>query len=322
MHARRGGRQEPEGKAMARWRLPTGAQWTISCRAHRATITELGGGLREYTLDGQPVVEGYGEQSLPSKGAGQVLAPWPNRIGGGRYTFMGSEYQLPLSEPPRGNAIHGLVRWVSWHRVDQTPESVTVAATLPPSPGYPFPLELSTTWSVGDRGLRAEHAVVNLGGQPAPFGLGVHPYLSAGSADLDGLVLHLPVTERLTTDDRLLPAGRESVAGTPWDFSTPRPIAGAELDSAFTGLTRDAEGIARTRLLQPDGSGTELWQDHNFGWLQAYNGAGPSGAAGRALAIEPMTCPPDAFRSGEDLITLPPGGRWTASWGITPIQPT
>ncbi len=36
-----------------------------------------------------------------------------------------------------------------------------------------------------------------------------------------------------------------------------------------------------------------------------------------ALAVEPMSCPPDAFRSGTDLVALHPGGRWTGSWGIT-----
>jgi aldose 1-epimerase len=306
---------------MARWPLPSGAQWTISRRAHRATIVELGGGLREYTVDGSPVVAGYGERALASKGAGQVLAPWPNRLRDGRYRHNGVLHQLALSEPDKGNAIHGLVRWTSWHRVDQTPESVTVATTLPPHPGYPFPLEFAITWSVGEQGLRADHTVVNLGNQPAPFGLGIHPYLGAGDADLDDHVLHLPVTDRLTVDHRLLPQGREPVAGTPSDFRTPRPIGDTALDDCFTGLDRDDHGLARTRLTAPDGVGAELWQDRSFRWVQLFNGVGPSGQPGKALAVEPMTCPPDALRSGEDLIVLQPGDRWTGSWGITPIRP-
>ena len=40
--------------------------------------------------------------------------------------------------------------------------------------------------------------------------------------------------------------------------------------------------------------------------------------ARRSLAVEPMTCPPDAFRSGEDLIRLEPGGSFTSTWGIRP----
>jgi aldose 1-epimerase len=306
---------------MARWPLPSGAQWTISSRGHRATIVELGGGLREYTVGGSPVVTGYSERALASKGVGQVLAPWPNRIGDGTYTHLGNDYELALSEPDKRNAIHGLVRWAAWHRADQTPESVTVTTTLPPHPGYPFPLELAITWSVGERGLRADHAVVNLGGQPAPFGLGIHPYLGAGNADLDDHVLHVPVTDRLITDDRLLPTGREPVAGTSYDFREPAPIGAVDLDDCFTGLTRDDHGIARTRLTAPSGEGAELWQDRSFGWIQLFNGVGPSGERGKALAVEPMTCPPDAFRSGEDLIVLQPGDRWTGSWGITPIHP-
>jgi galactose mutarotase-like enzyme len=38
----------------------------------------------------------------------------------------------------------------------------------------------------------------------------------------------------------------------------------------------------------------------------------------RALAIEPMTCPPNAFRSGEALVTLEPGESHTAAWGLQP----
>ncbi|MDQ1654887.1 MAG: aldose 1-epimerase [Cryptosporangiaceae bacterium] len=306
---------------MARWKLPSGAQWTINHRDQHATIVELGGGLREYTVAGQPVAEGYDEHELAGKAAGQVLAPWPNRTGDGQYTVRGETRQLAINEPGKRNAIHGLVRWLSWHRADQTPESVTVAVTLPPSPAYPYPLELAITWSVGEQGLRAEHTVVNLGNQPAPFGLGVHPYLAAGTADPDELVLHAPVTEMLTTDDRSLPVGREPVAGTPFDFASPRAIAGTAFDTTFRGLERDGHGIYRTTVTRPDGSGAELWQDRSFGWVQLYNGTGPSGQPG-SVAVEPMTCPPDALRSGEDLIALQPGDRWTGSWGITPIRPS
>jgi aldose 1-epimerase len=293
----------------ARWSAPSGAQWTIRCRAHQATVVEVGGGLREYTVDGEHVVEPYAADAVCAKAAGQILAPWPNRIGGGQYTFGGETHQLPINEVARGNATHGLSRWQSWHRVDQTPESVTLSCIVAPQPGYPHPIELVVRWSVGDEGLRAEHTAVNLGTRPAPFGLGAHPYLRVGPA----ATLELPGTEALSVDSAMLPTGRAPVAGTDLDFTTARPIAGASLDTAFTGLVRDEHGIARTRL-----TGVELWQDRSFGWVQVYNGVGPTGAA-EAVAVEPMTCPPDAFRSGDDLLILDPGARWSGSWGITPL---
>src|SRR3712207_4471121 len=96
----------------------SGTQWTIEAGGHRAVIVEVGGGLRTYTVDGEDIVDGYGPDELAPASAGQVLAPWPNRIRDGRYTFGGEEHQLALSEAPRHNAIHGLVSWVRW-RLDR-----------------------------------------------------------------------------------------------------------------------------------------------------------------------------------------------------------
>lgn len=309
-----------EGERMAsRWSAPSGAQWTISAGAHRATVVEVGGGLREYTVGGVPMVDPYPETSVCPRSAGQLLAPWPNRLGGGRYSFDGVAYQLPITEVTRGNASHGLARWVAWQRVEQTPESIELACVLPPQPGYPFALGLTTRWSVGPAGLRADHTAVNLGAGPAPFGFGAHPYLRVGDSQLDDLVLHLPASERLTVDQRLLPTGREPVAGTPHDFVEPARIGTVEVDTTFTGLERDADGVARIRLTAASGSGVELWQGATFGWVQVYSGIGPSGSLRHTLAVEPMTCPPDAFNSGVSLVTLQPGDRWTGSWGITPL---
>ena len=303
----------------ARWSTPSGAQWVIGAGPHQATVVEVGGGIREYTVGGVAVVDPYPADAVCPRSAGQQLAPWPNRLRDGKYTVGDTAYQLPISEPARFNASHGLVRWSSWQRVEQTPESIEVSYVLPPQLGYPFALGLSTRWSVGADGLRADHTVVNLGVSPAPFGFGTHPYLRVADVAVDDLVLHLPATERLIVDDRMLPIDREQLAGTPYDFQTPRPIGDLELDTTFGGLTRDDDGLARVRLSAADGRAVEVWQDAAFDWVQLYSGVGPSGAARHTLAIEPMSCPPDAFRSGEGLIMLAPGDRWVGSWGITPL---
>ena len=92
------------------------------------------------------------------------------------------------------------------------------------------------------------------------------------------------------------------------------------LDTGFTGLRRDADGRARVELDHPDGAGgVTLWADERFGYVMVYTGDTLDADHRRtALAVEPMTCPPDAFRSGTDLVVLRPGARWTGSWGITP----
>lgn len=302
------------------WSAASGAQWTIGSGAHRATLVEVGGGLREYTVAGVPMIDPYPAESICPKSAGQVLAPWPNRIRDGQYSFGGAEHQLPINEVPRHNAMHGLARWLSWHRVEQTPESLELTCMLPPQPGYPYALCLTTRWTVSDAGLRADHTAANVGTKPAPFGLGAHPYLRVDGADHSDLRLRLPASERLVTDDRMLPTGREELPGTDFDFTEPRAVGDLNLDTPFTGLSRDADGLARARLTDGAGDGVELWQDSAFGWVQVYSGAGPSGRRRGSLAIEPMTCPPDAFRSGESLTVLAPGERWSGSWGIAPLR--
>jgi aldose 1-epimerase len=216
--------------------------------------------------------------------------------------------------------MHGLVRWLSWHRVEQTPESLELTCMLPPQPGYPYALCLTTRWTVSGAGLRADQTAANVGSEPAPFGLGAHPYLRVGDALVDDLVLRLPAAERLTTDDRMLPTGRKPLAGTDFDFTAPRPVGDLECDLPMTGLARDEAGLAHTRLTDRAGQGVELWQDAAFGWIQAYTGIGPSGRRRGSLAIEPMTCPPNAFQSGESLTVLAPGERWSGSWGIAPVR--
>jgi aldose 1-epimerase len=299
------------------WTTPTGTLWTIRRGSQRATLVELGGGILDYTVGGVPFVDTY-PLDAPIKSAGRVLVPWPNRLGNGLYTWNGATQQVPVNEVgPRNNAIHGLSRWLPFRPVKQSGSSITLAALLAPSQGYPFPLEIVTRWSLTANGLRVDHTVTNLGPVAAPFGLGAHPYLRIGDALVNDCVLSLTVTDRLTVDDRLLPTGKVPVAGTPYDFSTPHAVGSLDLDTAFTGFARGTDGLARTRLTAPDGHGLEVWQDPTFGWTQLYTGLGPAGRPRGTLAIEPMTCPPDAFRSGENLITLAPHGRFTGSWGVS-----
>jgi aldose 1-epimerase len=299
------------------WTTPTGTLWTIRRGNQQATLVELGGGILDYTVGGVPFIDTYPLET-PIKSAGRVLVPWPNRLGNGLYTWNGVALQAPINEVgPRNNAIHGLSRWLPFQPVRRSTSSITLAALLAPSQGYPFPLEIITRWSLTADGLRVDHTVTNLGPVAAPFGLGGHPYFRIGDALVNDCVLSLPVTDRLLVDDRLLPTGRTPVAGTVYDFNTPHAVGTLDLDTAFTGFARGADGLARTRLTAPDGHGFELWQDAKFGWVQLFTGLGPAGRPRGTLAVEPMTCPPDAFRSGEDLRTLAPHGSFAGTWGVT-----
>ncbi len=298
----------------------SGTQWTIEADGHRAVLVEVGGGLRSYTVDGRELLDGYGEDEISPASAGQILAPWPSRIRDGQYTFDGHAYQLPLTEPKRRTAIHGLVGWGRWQMVSESPSSVTLAYELPATPGYPWPLLMRSTWTVSADGLRAEHTATNLDTRPAPFGFSVHPYLRLPGVATDDVHLRVPARSRVLFDGRLLPIGAVKLAGTGYDFVESRRVGEQILDTTFGDIEKAADGSSSVTLAAPDGSPSlDIWADGTFNWWQVFSADTLGGERRRrSIAVEPMTCPPDAFRSGRDLITLEPGQTWTGVWGIRP----
>jgi len=299
----------------------TGTQFQIAAGDYSAVATELGAGLRELRHRGRPLIAGFEADELPPGAAGQLLLPWPNRIDGGRYQVAGTGHQLDLSEPAAGNAIHGLTRWSAWSPARHDPDAVTLRLDLLGRGGYPFRLDLAAEYRLsGEAGLTVSVTARNAGTRPAPYGTGSHPYLTAGAPAVDGCELTLPVTRWLPVDQRGIPSGPErDVAGTQLDFRAARPVGTVTLDHAFTGLERDEAGLAWARLTS-DGAGAALWAGPGYRWLQVFTGdtLGP-GHRRRAVAVEPMTCPPNAFASGTDLLTLEPGETVTHQWGVRVI---
>ncbi len=301
----------------------TGAQFLISAGDYSATVTELGAGLREFRHRDRPVIAEYGPDELPPGAAGQLLAPWPNRIDGGRYAMDGTTYQLDLSEPAHGNAIHGLTRWASWQEAGHEASAVRLRHMLYGRPGYPFCLELTADYRLtADGGLQLSVTAGNAGSRPAPYGTGSHPYLTTGAAVIDECELLLPANSWQRADDRGIPQGQpEDVAGTPYDFRQARLLAGARLDHAFTGLTPGPDGRAWAELSGADAR-IGFWAGQGHCWLQVFTGDTLDPAhRRRAIAIEPMTCPPNSFVTGTDLLILQPGDSITHEWGVCVRQP-
>jgi len=296
----------------------SGEQIELVLGDQRAMVVEVGGGLRTYSVAGADVVDGYAADQMCPSGRGQLLIPWPNRIQDGSYDLAGRHHQLPLTEPERRNAIHGLVRWAAWTVAEREPSRVVMEHILHPQPGYPFQLQLSVEYRLEDEGLSVRATATNVGVDSCPYGSGAHPYLTAGTATVDSTILQVPARTVLRSDERGLPTGSAPVEGTEFDFRTPRPIADTVLDHAFTDLERAEDGAARVRL-RPDGSnGVTLWVDETHGYLMVFTGDPLPDVNRRSLAVEPMTCPPNAFRTGEALVVLEPGESTTASWGIEP----
>jgi aldose 1-epimerase len=298
----------------------TGRQLTLRHGGQTAVVVELGAALRYYAIDERPLIDGFAAGDRITGGRGQLLVPWPNRVKGGRYRWQGEDLQLPLTEPESGNAIHGLLRWTSWQVVDVDDSRAALEVTLWPQPGYPFHLGVRAEYSLGDEGLEVTVTARNRGERVAPYGVGHHPYLTVGTATVDEAVLTVPAQSWLRTDASGLPVATEAVDGTPYDFRRPRAVGAQHLDTPFGDLERDARGRSVVRLAHPSGrQGTDVWLGEGADFLQVYTGDTlPEPERRRAVAVEPMSCPPDAFRSGASIVALGPGQQHSVRWGITP----
>ncbi|HEY0932488.1 MAG TPA: aldose 1-epimerase family protein [Trebonia sp.] len=296
----------------------TGTQYEIEAGRYRATVTELGAGLRGLSFGDTVLATGYDADELPPHSAGQLLTPWPNRVDGGRYVFEGNDYHLALSEPAKGNAIHGLTRWAPWTKVEHDRAEVILRCVPHGQQGYPFAVQTDASYRLdAESGLHVTVTATNKGSRPAPWGAGAHPYLSAGAPTIDEYQLELPADRWLPVGDRLIPAGpAQDVTGTDFDLRTARKLADVQLDTAFTGLRRGPDDLAWVRL-SGDGLTTAMWMDSANPWLQVFTSDSLEPERRRAaVAVEPMTCPPNAFASGDDLIVLQPRESVTVRWGI------
>lgn len=290
------------------------AETRIEAGAWSAVIDERGCTLRSVEYDGRALLSGPPDLDPSFGHHGAVLAPWPGRTVGAEYRFKGSERQLTITEPAFGHALHGFVFDSLWDRTSATSSAVTHEVTLGGEPGYPSQIRLSVTYQVDHMGLSCVSEWTNTGSDDAPFGLGFHPYLSIGDTVNDACTLELvaslscdsdPITKHVSPARPTTPSD---------DFILPRQIGPARFSRAYGEMQR-RNGIALARLTAPDGFVIELGVDEGFRWMQVFTADLPCAAlARRGLAIEPQTCPPDAFNSGIDLAVLSPGEEGKALW--------
>jgi aldose 1-epimerase len=294
---------------------PTGDQYEIAAGSRRAVITEVGATLRSYAVDGRDVVRGFASDEVIHGGRGQQLLPWPNRIRDGRYSFEGTTRQLALSEPDRHNAIHGLVRHVPWQLASHSEDRVEQRVRVYPQSGWPGVIEATIAHSVGDDGVVTEVSVTNIGSTAVPFGYAAHPYLTVGEDTVDDVVISVPAERYLAVDDRLLPVDLILVEGRDEDLRAAAPLGDRHFDTALTGLTRGPDGRWRARLERGD-RWAELWAGEGLDWIQVFTG---NDRRDLSIAVEPMTCGPNAFNPGpthDGMIILQPGESVSYRWGI------
>ncbi|WP_460463636.1 aldose 1-epimerase family protein [Arthrobacter pigmenti] len=293
----------------------TGAQHEISRGDARVVVAELAGALRSFQRGEVQLTETYPDGSIPPSGAGILLAPWPNRIADGRWTLDGRQQQLDITEVPRNNAIHGLLRNTGYQLMSRSAAMVQLSAMIFPQHGYPFHAEHRATYELEeDLSLTVTQELVNRSAVEIPFALGAHPFLRIGDVRTEDLTLTVNAGTRLPTNDRLIPTGREPVEGS-FDLRDGRKAGGLDLDTCFTDLVFE-QGRCRHGLTAGDGRTVTLWMDEAFGYTQVFVTDKFPGRA-KAVAMEPMTAPANAFNSGDGLRWLEPGGTFRACWGIS-----
>jgi aldose 1-epimerase len=298
--------------------IPTGEQFEIQRGGARAVITEIGAGLRAFEIEGTPYLETFEAEAEPPKGAGQQLFPWPNRTQGATWMFNGHKQNLEVTEESRGNAIHGLTRHKEWTLMEHAESSITLKIRVEDEPGWPVPLECVIRYEIFPWELVVSYQVLNVGGEKIGFGVGAHPYFRLGDVPTDELTLTLSAERVRPLDATLsLPFGQErDVEGTEYDFRSGKLLAESDLDTAFGGLILGEDSRHHYLLSHKDSIKTlDIWTDPDFRWVQVFT---PDDlvSRGRAVAIEPMTCPADALNSGTDLIYLEPKEIWRGHWGI------
>ncbi|PSL37948.1 aldose 1-epimerase [Labedella gwakjiensis] len=302
----------------------SGEQFTIEADGYVARIASVGATLRVLTVDGRDLVVPFDADEVRPAFRGATLAPWPNRVTDGRYSFGDEDLLLSLTEPERGHALHGLAAWLDFSPVSVDASSVELSATIEAESGYPFRVRIDVTYRVSADGLETIVTATNVGPTRAPVGLGPHPYLVAGPGLVDDWDLELPASRVLTVEgERMIPGpvvGVEEIPG--FDFRATRRIGDTAIDHAFADLTRSAaDGDAVVRVTTDDGSGVGMRWGTACPWVQVHTADKPGLPVHRiGLAVEPMTCPPDAFNSGVDLDVVEPGEALTASWHIFGID--
>lgn len=287
--------------------------------SHQGESLELISGAPDYqTLRQTPIL--YGNP---------ILFPFPNRIRDGKFGFRGRRIDLPINEPERHNAIHGLVYNRPWDVVESGASDgegawVTLRFSSRSFPeveaAFPFPFQAEYTYRLKGGALVNEFKATNVGDAPMPMGFGVHPWFRAPlskKGSRGACRVKAPVSGVWRLDDRLLPTGDIVPPKPERDLARGVPLADEEYDDVYSGLNRNGPSEA---VYTDPGTGVEIAviSDRVFRELVIY-----APLSRDIVCLEPYTCVTDAFNleaQGIDagMIVLEPGESWSATIVYSP----
>lgn len=274
----------------------------------------VGGGIRQYICCDRAVVPLDTEGARVGWYSGTTLAPWPNRLAAGAWTWNGVQYEGDCNDA-LGHALHGLVYNARFEITDQREHAVTMSYTLGDDDIYPFPVRIDIMYAVHANGLSSMLSATNLSDEVVPIALGVHPYFPYAP----DTTITTSATLFNENSANLIPTGvLRPVSELGLTTNAACALGGLSLDNCLSDLDRDATGRASTTLTYADGTHTRVWQDAQLAYTQVFTKTDFPWAAGHsgAIGIEPQTAPANALNNNVDLQQLQPGATWSVRWGI------
>jgi aldose 1-epimerase len=297
----------------------------------KARVLAWGAILQELTVPGKKgpadVVLGYDSMDGYLKAPnyfGATVGRYANRIAKGRFTLDGKVYQLPINDGP--NALHGGLKGFDkrlWTiaKVDSGAKSASVTLTYTSADGeegYPGTMQVSATFTLTESDeLQVTYRATT--DKPTIVNLTNHSYFNlAGQASgisATDAVLTMPAASYTPVDATLIPTGElRPVAGTPFDFRTPRRIAdrlrdgrdeqmriGRGYDHNFVISRAPETAVHMLARVADPGSGRVMELLSNQPGVQFYTGNVLDGTAtgkagviyrqGDAICLEPQVFP-------------------------------
>ncbi len=275
----------------------------ISCKI----FPNLGASLQEFIVNKVKIIDGItiddsGLEDYKNTYKSSILFPFPNRVQDGIYVFKQEAYQLEINEKSLHNAIHGLVFDKAFQVEQSEVKNNQANLTLSYSsdgilPGFPFAFKFSVHYIFNATGdVTVGFTVENTGEKSFPFGFGWHPYFVSENQEKSNL--SFKGKERFINSERNIPI--EYVPSKLEDIF----IVGSQIfDDAFTTKTAEVTLENETYKVGLD------FENKTDPYLQIY-----TPPHRKTIAIEPMTCPADAFNNKYGLKVLAP--KETYSWNM------
>jgi len=242
--------------------------------AEAVLLPEAGAAFARLAHDGRDLLVPIPEGGAPNRGfhGAFVMAPWTNRLDGGRIVVDGVEHRMPVNRPEEGNALHGFLREMAWSVIEADGASATLECRFDRAP---FVGRARLAMTLGPDRLTLSLSLTNDAAVPTPMGFGWHPFFPRP----DGTRLRFSARTVFGRDARNLPVAPRPTAGINGSFPA---LLG--LDTHLAGWDGAAE------IGWPDGRVLTLCAEGD--WRSNVQTFSPRDSS--VLCVEPVSHAPDA----------------------------